>query len=104
MSTIPLRDAIRALRTELTESVREAETETVRFELGSVELEFQVVATREATGSAKVGFHIFAAEAELGAGGKGVDERTQRVKLVLNPMLAGSGGQKAKLEIARGDK
>jgi hypothetical protein len=95
--TIPLRDAIRALRVELLEAVEEASTQAVRFELGTVELEFQVVARREKEGKAKIGFHIFGAEASIGRG----DERTQTVKLVLNPVLLGANGGRSKLDISR---
>ncbi len=48
------------------------------FELGPIEMEFQVVARKEFGGDAKLGFHIFVAEATLGGSGKGSDERTQR--------------------------
>ena len=99
--TIPLRDAIRALRVELLEAVEEASTQVVRFELGSVELEFQVVARREGEGKAKIGFHIFGAEASIGGTGGRSDERTQTVKLVMNPVLLGTGGGRSKLDIGR---
>jgi hypothetical protein len=99
--TVPLRDAIRALRVELLEAVEDASTQAVRFELGTIELEFQVVARREKEGKAKIGFHIFGAEASVGGTGGRGDERTQTVKLVLNPVLLGTDGGRSKLDIGR---
>jgi hypothetical protein len=104
METIALRDAIRALRTEIIEAAEDASDQAVRFELGPIELEFQVVAKTEfgsdAKMGAKIGFHIFTAEASVGASGKSADERTQNVKLVLNPVLVGADGR-TKLEVGR---
>jgi len=95
--TIPLRDAIRALRVEILEAVEEASTQALRFELGPVELQFHVVAKTTGGGKAKIGFHIFGAEASIGGSG----ERTQTVKLVLNPVLVGVEGQRSKLDVGR---
>jgi hypothetical protein len=78
-----------------------ASTQAVRFELGPIEMEFQVVARKEVGGEAKLGFHILAAEATIGGSGKGADERTQKVKIVLNPVLVDLAGRRSKLEIAR---
>jgi hypothetical protein len=104
METIPLRDAIRGLRSEIVAAREEASTEEVRFELGPIEMEFQVVARKEVGGEAKLGFHIFVAEATLGGSGKGADERTQKVKFVLNPISVDASGQQSKLAIARRDR
>jgi hypothetical protein len=80
---------------------QEASTKEVRFELGPVEMEFQVVARKEIGGDAKVGFHILAAEATLGGSGKGSDERTQKVKFVLNPIFVDASGQQTKVQVGR---
>jgi len=45
---IPLAEAIRALRRELVEAVREGEDEEVRFALGDIDLELQVEVSKEA--------------------------------------------------------
>ncbi len=104
MDTIPLRDAIRMLRGEIIAAAEDASTQAVRFELGPIEMEFQVVAKKEQEGEAKLGFHIFVAEATVGGSGKGADERTQKVKFVLNPVLVDMAGRRSKLEIAREDQ
>ena len=44
METIPLRDAIRVLRSEILAARKGASTEEVKFELGPIEMEYQVVA------------------------------------------------------------
>jgi hypothetical protein len=46
METIPLRDAIGVLRSEILAARQDASTEEVRFELGPIEMEFQVVASK----------------------------------------------------------
>ena len=103
--TIPLRDALAALRVELVGATGDAAGQKIRFELGPIELEFQVVATTEKGVEGKVGgkvnFHIFSAEASIGGNVKGSDDRTQKVKLVLNPVLLSEGGERRKLDIRR---
>jgi hypothetical protein len=89
---IPLREAIQALRAEVIAAAKAADGEDIRFELGPIELEFQVVASREEKAGGKVSFRILGLGAEIGADGKGGTERTQSVKFVLNPV--DQGGRK----------
>jgi hypothetical protein len=103
MDTMPLSDAIRALRNEILAARDEAAGQEVRFEVGPIEMEFHVIARKEIGGGAKVGFHIFAAEATLGASGKGADERVQKVKIVLNAISVDASGRQSKIAIARKD-
>ena len=105
MDTIPLRDVIRVLRSEIIAAAEDASTQAVRFDLGPIEMEFQVVVKKELGGEAKLGFHIFVADATVGGSGKGAAERTQKVKFVLNPVLVDMVGERrSKLEIAREDQ
>jgi hypothetical protein len=101
---IPLRDALSALRAEVFGAAEDASTQAVRFELGPIEMEFQIVASREGGANGKIGFHIFGAEASIGASGKAASTSTQRVKLVLNPVLIDLAGKKSKLAIRRDRK
>jgi Trypsin-co-occurring domain 2 len=59
--TIPLRDVVRALRSEILAAAGDASTSSVQFELGQIELEFQVVAKSEKSvdgkAGGKIGFH-----------------------------------------------
>ena len=78
----------------------------MRFELGQIELEFQVVAKAEKSVDGKLGgkinFHIFSIDASVGGTGKLADERTQRVKFVLTPTVVDpKSGQKRRQEISR---
>jgi Trypsin-co-occurring domain 2 len=104
--TIPLRDAVRALRAEIMAAAEDASGKSVRFELGQIELEFQVVAKGEKSAdgkfSGKINFHIFSVDAALGGGGKHADERTQKIKFVLMPTgIDAMGKPTTKLQISR---
>jgi hypothetical protein len=85
---IPLASAIRALRSEIVEAVRAAAQEEIRFALGSVELELQVEAAREAGGEAGIKFWL------VSIGGKGSHSSgtTHTVKLTLTPVRARTDG------------
>lgn len=64
-------------------------------------MEFHVVAKREIGGEAKLSFNVFTVAASLGGNAKGADERTQKVKFALNPVLVDAEGKPSKLSIAR---
>jgi len=64
-------------------------------------LSFRWLPEERRKGKAKIGFHIFGAEASVGGTGGRGDERTQTVKLVLNPVLLGTDGGRSKLDIGR---
>jgi Trypsin-co-occurring domain 2 len=79
---IPLSDAIRALRSQVTEAMRESYDEDVRFKLGPIELEFAVEAGRTAGGEAGIAFWVI----KLGGRGERSSATTHTVKLVLTPV------------------
>ncbi|ANZ20567.1 hypothetical protein SNOUR_36695 [Streptomyces noursei ATCC 11455] len=83
---IELASVIRDLRAELEQAITAAEGEALRFELGPVELEVSVALERTAQGGAKVRFWVVEAGAEATAGAT----TTQRIKLALQPTLAGT--------------
>ncbi len=78
---LALADAVRALRSELTTVMQEGREETLRFELGPVEMEFLLEVQHEAGGEAGVKFWV------VNLGGKGSVTRgsTHRVTLTLTP-------------------
>lgn len=80
---VGLADAVRALRAELTAALVEGQDETLRFELGPVEMEFLLEIRKEAGGDAGVRFWV------VSLGGKGAVSTgsTHRVKLVLTPKV-----------------
>ena len=83
---IPLAEAVAALRSELGTAMKAGKGETLRFQLGPIELELNLVVSREASAEGKLAFKIFGWGADASAGGKLADERTHRVKLTLTPV------------------
>lgn len=79
---IPLAEAIRALRRELTAAVREGGGEEVRFALGPVDLEFQVEVSKEAGGEAGIAFWLLT----IGAKGTRTSGTAHTVRLSLTPV------------------
>ena len=84
---IELAEVIGELRRELQAAMNDAEGEQLRFELGPVELEATVVVEKGGGGGAKVRFWVI----ELGGEAKASEVSTHRVKLSLQPRLAGGG-------------
>ncbi|MFE2937299.1 trypco2 family protein [Streptomyces sp. NPDC059278] len=83
---IELATVIRDLREELERAVVAAEGEALRFELGAIELEMSIALERSGRAGAKVRFWVVETTAEAAAG----TTSTQRIKLELQPNLAGS--------------
>lgn len=83
---IELSTVVRQLRRELVTAVDTAADERLRFELGPIELEVALAVTREGEMNGKVRFWV----AELGGDLKDSHATTQRIKLTLQPVLAGS--------------
>jgi hypothetical protein len=82
-----LADVIRDLRGELERAIVTGEGESLRFELGPVELEVSVAIQAGAQAGAKARFWVV----ELGAQGSLDRASTQRIKLVLSPKLGPDG-------------
>ena len=88
---IPLATAIRALRHELIEAVAEGEGESVRFALGTVELELQLEVSKEGSGDVGIKFWV------ISVGGKRTTSSasTHTVRLSLTPIRETAGGQES---------
>jgi hypothetical protein len=82
--SIPLATAVRALRAELVDAVRQAEGEELLFALGPVELELQVEVSKEARGEAGIKFWLVS----IGGSGSQSSATTHTVKLSLSPVSA----------------
>ena len=79
---IGLSEAIRSLRKEIHEAMDEADP-NMSFELGDIELEFQLAMTREGTAKVEAKFWVL----ELGGvEGKLGQTKTHSIKLKLKPM------------------
>ncbi len=84
---IELASVIRDLREELEQAVAAAEGASLRFELGTIELEVSVALERTAHAGAKVRFWVV----ESGGDATVNSASTQRITLALQPTLTGSG-------------
>ena len=85
---IRLADVVKELREELVEATKAGEGQPLRFELGEVKLEAQVVVMRETQGKGGVKFYVL--NAELAE--KEQVSHTQKVTLTLTPKDVASGG------------
>jgi len=90
---IPLADAIQELRSELFTAFQEGQDQRLKFEVSSIELELNVVVTREGSGSAKASFKLLGIGVEANAGGKLSDAVTQKIKLSLTPKIDGKNAE-----------
>jgi hypothetical protein len=79
---IGLREAIAALRAELSDSITASAGEQLRFEVGEMELEFQVEVERVAEGSGGIRFWVV----ELGGKVSQASTVTHTVKIPLKPV------------------
>ncbi|HEX4953198.1 MAG TPA: trypco2 family protein [Thermoanaerobaculia bacterium] len=86
-SRLELATVVGQLRQALWQAARQGEGQEIRFEVETLELELQVVVTREATANAGLKFWVL----EAGIGDKELESRVQRVKLVLKPKGKGGG-------------
>lgn len=84
MERIGLADAIRALRAELSESIRAGTGKDLRFEVGEIELQFQVEVERSHKASA--GINIWVVEA--GGEGARASTTTHVVTIPLKPVTS----------------
>jgi hypothetical protein len=84
---VPLSSAIRALRRELVEAVKEGEDQEVRFALGPIDLELQVEVGSTGGGDAGIKFWVVS----LGGKAERTSGRTQTVRISLTPVLAIEG-------------
>ena len=100
---LPLNAVVSALRAEIVAARRAAAADSVKFELGPIEVEFQMVAKREGGPTGSIKFGILGFGADLGANAKFAKEQTQRVKFNLSPLAAEPDGTRRRLEINRGN-
>jgi len=88
-TVIELSEMISELRRELNHAIEAGHDEPLRFELGPVEVEVTVGLDSKGTAGAKVRFWVV----ELGGDGEVARSSLQRIKLTLQPRLAGSSGR-----------
>lgn len=78
---VPLAEAIRSLRAELTEALETGTGQAVQFRLGPVELELQVQVATEAGGEAGAKFWLVS----VGGNASRTASETHTLKLTLHP-------------------
>ncbi|MEW2301553.1 trypco2 family protein [Streptomyces sp. NPDC006655] len=84
---IELSELISELRRELQNAMVTAADQSLRFELGPVELETTVLAAKEAGGRGTVRFWVV----EAGGDGRLTHSSTHRVRLTLQPRVSDTG-------------
>ena len=89
MEHIGLKETIAALRAELSDAMTAGANEPIQFPVGSVQLEFHVGVTKDATAKAGVKFWVV----ELGAEGSYTQESIQKVVVNLEPPIDREGQQ-----------
>jgi len=77
-----LRETLEALRIELSESILVSEGKQIRFEVGEIELEFQVVVEKSKEGKGGIKFWVV----EMGGGVTNKDTINHRIKIPLKPI------------------
>ena len=82
---LPLSEVVRVLRSELATAMEAGHDETIRFELGSVEFEVNVVVARETAGKLDTSFKIFGWSIGGNLEAKESDQRVQKLKITLKP-------------------
>jgi Trypsin-co-occurring domain 2 len=97
---LPLAEVVEALRSEIVKAADVVGNENIRFGVGPIDLEFQVVAKRE--GSGKIKFGIWGVGVD--AGSKFGSERTQKVKFTLKPVRINDDGSETEVEVFRSRK
>ncbi|MFG6095049.1 trypco2 family protein [Leptothoe sp. ISB3NOV94-8A] len=82
MAKLGLKETVEALRTELSEAILVAEGKEIRFEMGEIELEFQVLIEQTSEGKGGIKFWVV----ELGGGSTEKNAAIHKVKIPLKPV------------------
>jgi hypothetical protein len=98
---LPLSEAVRALRAEIVTAAEAGKAETIRFGLGKIELEFQIVAKREGGSDGKIKFGVLGVGLEIAGSAKFSSEQVHKVKVTLNPVQINRDGAEEEIEISR---
>ncbi len=96
---LPLAEFVQALRDEIVKAADAAGKEDIRFGVGPIDVEFQVVAKREGGPEGKIKFAVLGVGVEAGGSAKFASERTQKVKLSLKPVRIAPDGSEEEVEI-----
>lgn len=81
-------ETIQALRAELTQAVEAGKDQKILFELGEVQIDFQIAVTRDASGEGGINFGVVS----FGAKGRLEDQHTHRIVLNMQPIIIDEKG------------
>jgi len=101
---LPFAEVVQALRGEIYRAADAVGNEEIRFGVGPIEVEFQVVAKREGGPQGKIKFGVLGIGVEAGGSVKFASERTQKVKFSLKPVRVASDGSEKDIEIFKRKK
>lgn len=79
---IGLKETLEALRVELSESILVSEGKQIRFEVGEIELEFQVVVEKSQEGKGGIKFWVV----EMGGGVTDKNAMVHKLKIPFKPV------------------
>jgi hypothetical protein len=95
---IELKEALEALRLELSESILVSEGKQVRFKVPEIEMEFQVTIEKSADAKAAAKFWVM----EVGAGAAVKSSTTHKLKIKLEPIYQDGTSINVKAQEKRG--
>jgi NTP-dependent ternary system trypsin peptidase co-occuring protein len=101
---LPLAEVVEALRSEIVKAADAGLNERIRFGVGPIDLEFQVVAKREGDRSGKIKFGIWGVGVEAGGSAKFGSEYIQKVKFTLKPVRIEDDGSETEVEVFKRTK
>ena len=90
-----LADTIRALRRQLTTAMAAGKDQQLLFEVGDVQLEFEVAITKDGSADGGVRFGVIS----FGARGSLADARTPRIALSLQPITIQADGSRRRAAV-----
>ncbi|MGK7886309.1 MAG: trypco2 family protein [Crocosphaera sp.] len=82
INKIGLKETLEALRVELSESILVAEGKQIRFEVGEIDLEFQIVVEKSQEGKGQAKFWVV----EMGGGITDTNAMVHKMKISFKPI------------------
>jgi hypothetical protein len=98
--SLPLADAVRALREQLKIAAEAARGESLQFTVGPAVMELTTVLTSEGSVDGKASFKVVGIGFEAGATGRLEQERTHKLTLTLTPTQLDPGGGSTDVKVA----
>lgn len=94
--SVDLADTIRVLRQQLSAAMHEGQSEELRFDLGEVQLEFEVVVTKDASADGGIRFGVLSLGAKANIG----NEASHRISLIMQPVIVNSDGSTSRANVS----